>query len=220
MKVFLSVFALALMPITAQAGSGNMHCHQKAEAVSGSATKSYRAAMHRMHQNMTIPYTGDADTDFAAGMIPHHQAAIDMARIELKYGKDRTMRSLAKNIIFAQELEIAWMGRWLETRASSNNDSDSTEEYKKAAATMHREMNVAYTGNPDVDFARGMIPHHQGAVDMAAVVVRHGRTPEMVKLSQEIISSQTAEIGIMERWLKKQSIASPQQKQTPHMHHE
>lgn len=220
MKKFLSVLALTLMPLAASAGEGKMHCHQKAESISSAATKSYRSAMHRMHQNMTIPYTGDTDTDFAAGMIPHHQAAIDMARIELKFGKDRTMRSLAKSIIVAQEEEIAWMGRWLETRASSNKASKSTEEYKHAAAKMHSAMNIAYTGNPDVDFARGMIPHHQGAVDMAAVVVRHGRTPEMAKLAQDIINSQAAEIGIMERWLKRQSANAPKQKPTHHRHHE
>jgi uncharacterized protein (DUF305 family) len=58
------------------------------------------------------PYTGDADRDFVEHMTPHHQGAIDMARVELKYGKDPTLRKLASRIIAAQRDEIALMERW------------------------------------------------------------------------------------------------------------
>ena len=58
------------------------------------------------------PYTGDADKDFVTHMIPHHQGAIEMARVELKYGKDPELRKLAKNIIRAQRDEIGVMERW------------------------------------------------------------------------------------------------------------
>lgn len=76
------------------------------------ATTAYRQAMERMHMRMDIPYTGDADKDFAAGMIPHHQGAIDMARIELQYGKDPELKKLARNVVTAQEKEIAFLKRW------------------------------------------------------------------------------------------------------------
>jgi uncharacterized protein (DUF305 family) len=79
----------------------------------GASTQAYRDALARMHKNMDIPFTGNADRDFAAGMIPHHQGAIDMARIELQHGTDPEMRKLAEDVIAAQEQEIAKLRAFL-----------------------------------------------------------------------------------------------------------
>src|SRR5262249_39558223 len=66
-------------------------------------------AVARMHAAMEVPFTGDADRDFARMMIPHHQGAIDMALVELRYGKDERLKRLAQEIIVAQQQEIAVM---------------------------------------------------------------------------------------------------------------
>jgi uncharacterized protein (DUF305 family) len=69
-------------------------------------------AMERMHAAMmAVRPSGDADRDFAAMMIAHHQGAIDMARLELRYGKDETLRRLAQEIIVTQGQEIGVMRR-------------------------------------------------------------------------------------------------------------
>ena len=66
-------------------------------------------AVKRMHADMHVPITGDADRDFARMMIPHHQGAIDMALVEMRYGKDVRLRRLAQEIIVTQQQEIAVM---------------------------------------------------------------------------------------------------------------
>jgi len=70
-------------------------------------------------------------------------------------------------------------------------------------AKMHAAMDVAYTGNADVDFVQGMIPHHQGAVDMAKIVLAFGKDPELKKLAEAIVKAQMDEIAFMQEWLKK-----------------
>ena len=58
-------------------------------------------------------------------------------------------------------------------------------------------MHVRYSGNPDVDFLAMMIPHHEGAVEMARLALVHGRDPATRRLAEDIIASQTVEISAM-----------------------
>jgi len=88
--------------------------HHDDEHADNPAVQAYREANDRMHEGMMIGFTGDADVDFARGMIPHHQGAIDMADIVLEHGEDEEIRQLAQEIIAAQEEEIAFLRDWLE----------------------------------------------------------------------------------------------------------
>jgi hypothetical protein len=84
---------------------------------SGSASDSYRSSFYSeiaevnavMHEGMVVSPTGDVNRDFVRMMIPHHQGAIDMARVLLKHEPDERLRRLAQSIIGEQDQEIAYM---------------------------------------------------------------------------------------------------------------
>ena len=85
---------------------------------------------------------------------------------------------------------------------AATSDDPAAAGYQAAMDKMHREMMaMKYTGNADVHFVRAMIPHHQAAVDMARVLLDYGKDPQLRKMAQNIITSQTKEIDEMENWL-------------------
>jgi len=75
-----------------------------------------------------------------------------------------------------------------------------------AMQVMHRGMhNAPRTGDPDSDFVNMMIPHHQGAIDMAKTQLMYGKDPQMRRLAQEIITDQQSEIALMQLWLQQRA---------------
>ena len=83
------------------------------------------------------------------------------------------------------------------------DQSPSSLAFAGVNAKMHKAMDVTYSGNADRDFVLGMIPHHQGAVDMAKVVLAFGKDPEVRKLAETIVKAQEEEIASMNSWLQK-----------------
>ena len=96
------IFAAAVM-------SGPAHAQE------APAHKGYMDAMMKMDKAMPKDSTGNADTDFARMMIPHHQAAVDMSKVLLQHGKDPALRAMAQKVITDQEKEIAELQEWLKT---------------------------------------------------------------------------------------------------------
>lgn len=88
-------------------------------------------------------------------------------------------------------------------------ETPATRAFREADARMHGEMAIRYTGDVDVDFVKGMIPHHRGAVAMAKVALEHSKNPEIRKLAEEIVRSQDGEIAWMEKFLKDRGVAQP-----------
>lgn len=176
--------------------------HAHAMATKGSASdRAYGAVMQKMHKTMHVSLSGNPDVDFVRQMIPHHQAAVDMAKVQQKYGHDTYLKNFNDWVIAAQEKEIALMKNWLRRKDNGLSSANAKDYYGESMATMHEKMMITYTGDADVDYARGMIPHHQGAVDMARILLAEGKDPELQRLANDIYSSQTQEIAKLERWL-------------------
>ena len=99
--------------------AGSMHgANASAKGDQGPSSLAFNAVNAKMHEGMNITFSGNADRDFVQGMIPHHQGAVDMAKIVLAFGKDPEVRKLAEGIIKAQEEEIAWMQSWQQKTAN------------------------------------------------------------------------------------------------------
>jgi uncharacterized protein (DUF305 family) len=110
-NLLISAFAIStLTAVLVHAATHNSHNQSASDA----SWSELIASMDKMHMAMeTVKRSGNSDVDFVKLMLPHHQAAIDMAKTQLLYGKDAQMRRLAQEIITDQQLEIELMQRWL-----------------------------------------------------------------------------------------------------------
>jgi len=169
--------------------------------------RDYTRSMTRMHDEMMIGMGyNDPDTAFAKGMLGHHRGAVEMAKIELKYGTDEAMRQLAQEIITAQQTEINVLNKWLASHPDTAKPKPNTiamqQAYANSMENMHGEMTLGVSDPlPDMAFARGMLPHHVAAVDMAKVQLEYGTDEEMRQLAQDVIDTQQIEIDMMKNWI-------------------
>lgn len=76
------------------------------------------------------------------------------------------------------------------------------QESLESSKIMHRDMDIVFSGDADIDFLKAMIPHHQGAIDMARTVLKHGKDPQNKRLARAIIRAQKGEIFLMKNRLK------------------
>lgn len=142
---------------------------------------------------------GQADAMFVNGMIPHHQAAVDMAELARERAEHAEVRELADDIIASQNAEIkqmqAMQSDLAETDASAMSDS-MMKSMNDDAAELEKAENF------DKAFLLAMIPHHEMAVTMSKAVQANGKDPEVDALATSIIAAQQREITEMRAWLK------------------
>lgn len=134
------------------------------------------------------------DAQFIDGMIMHHQGAIDMANDALKQAQRPEIKTLADDIIKAQEAEIKQMQDWRKAWYPDLKDTGGTG--------MDMGMMEVAPGDVsyDIRFIDAMIPHHESAIAMANDAKMKSQRPEILTLADEIIKAQTAEIAQMKAW--------------------
>ena len=114
----LGAMALSAAAFTAQAQTAvpmpaeHMSMNHAADAQASDATRAFQQGGEKMMKDMSRPYSGDADKDFVAHMLPHHEGAVHMAEVQLKYGKDPELRKMARDIIKSQKQEVVFMKKW------------------------------------------------------------------------------------------------------------
>ena len=188
----MAVFAIALVSAAACLSAGPEEASFLAKS---------NAAMTRMMAAMQIKPSNDVDRDFVALMVPHHQGAIGMAEAELSYGHNERLRRLAQEIIVTQQEEIAEMRLALVSAAASlSTGSEEASFLAKTDAAMARmmaAMKIKPSNDVDRDFVALMVPHHQGAIDMAEAELSYGHNEPLRGLAQEIIATQKQQIAVM-----------------------
>ena len=155
------------------------------------------------------PNTGNVNLDFVLEMIPHHEGGINMAKAIVKYGSNPEVKKIAENIITSQEAQIPIMkqlkAKFEKEKPSSKADSEEyLEEYNKVKDKMFKEMQgVEITNNVDANFLQEMIYHHEGAIGMAKDILKYTKDPELRKLAENIVTTQSKGVEEMKALLKK-----------------
>jgi uncharacterized protein (DUF305 family) len=128
-SIFLVLIPFFTLAARRQDSHSNSH-----KVMAGSDWSELIASMDKMHATMaSVAPSGDTDVDFVKLMLPHHQAAIDMAKTQLAYGKDPQMHRLAQEIITDQQSEIELMQLWLKQHVSTSQESKQTPAFDASA---------------------------------------------------------------------------------------
>ena len=143
-----------------------------------------------------------SDKAFIDAMVPHHQGAVEMARVALQNAEHEEIKQLSRNIISTQQAEIE------ELKAIKKEEFETSKVPMQMSAS---EMQMMGMTDPDAlankepfdkAFIDAMIPHHESAIEMARVASRESDDPKIRALAEGIVEAQTREIAQMEGWRK------------------
>lgn len=144
--------------------------------------------------------SNDADVMFAQGMIPHHEQAVEMAKLAGDRAESQEVKDLAADIEAAQDPEIEQMTGWLEEwdQPMEMDGMDSMEMGGMMSEDQMSELEDATGAEFDAMFLEMMIEHHEGAIAMAQDQVDDGKNAEAIALAEAIIEAQQGEIETMQ----------------------
>lgn len=172
----------------------------------------YGKAMEKMDDEMQLMLSiNNVDVAFARVMLGHHRGAIDLTKLQQRYGSDASLRQLAAGIFSAEQDEIDALRKWMashpDTRSPGPTTTKIRESYHYAIAAMNDRLRAAINApTPDLIFAQTMLAHHRGAEAIANIQLKYGNDAQMRQLAAQIIEEQRSEIAALEAWLLNQGI--------------
>jgi uncharacterized protein (DUF305 family) len=142
-----------------------------------------------------------SDRRFIDAMVPHHQGAIEMARVALKNAEHKEIKQLSRNIVSTQQAEIEELKAIKkEEFGTSNVPMEMSPDQMRGMGMMMNPERLARSKPFDRAFIDAMIPHHKSAIDMANVALKNTNNPRIRELANNIVDAQAREIEQMKEW--------------------
>lgn len=154
----------------------------------------------QMNERMMAAVGANASETWVRKMIEHHRGAVAMSQVLIDGGGDEDFVQMARTTVEKQQREIGELERLLS--GGITGGSGETNPYGPVEQSMHQQMMAATGANPSETWARKMIAHHQGAVDMSEVLIRQGGNPQVVAMARRTADDQRREIAHLEAMLR------------------
>lgn len=214
MRTHIAIITLSAALVACSGGERTANTNDAGHNMNAAATSNSAVDHNAMSNGRTGEHTGMStspgaasapyDLQFLDTMIVHHKGAVDMAMLAEKRAQRKEVKELAASIIYDQEAETGKLSEWRDAWFADKGKAVNMDfpGMSRGMAGMDMKKLESLTGNEfDVEFVKQMIPHHQGAVDMAKDLQKRDSRKELKELAGDIITSQEAEIKQMREWL-------------------
>ncbi|MCT4353525.1 DUF305 domain-containing protein [Streptomyces sp. Je 1-79] len=201
---------LALTGAVAVAGLLLSACGSANDSAGDSVSRTKQGSEASVSGSPAADTFNDADVAFAQAMIPHHQQALEMARLADGRAEDTGVKKIVADVEKAQDPEIrkmrAWLKGWGRPESTDQGGHGAGHGGGHSMAGMMSEQDMKELANLrgtafDRKFAELMIAHHEGAVEMAETEQKDGRDATAKKLAADVVRTQTAEIAELRKIL-------------------
>jgi len=210
LKHMRSALAVSLLAVTAACGGGSPTNNQSASSMNmpepmGNGAQAmpsgpFSQAEMQMHERMMAATGANASETWVRKMIEHHRGAVEMSQVLINGGGDPGFVEMARTGAQKQQREIGELEQML--AGGITGGSGEANPYRPVEQSMNQQMMAATGANLSETWARKMIAHHQGAVDMSDVLIRQGGNPQVVAMARRTAEDQRREIAHLEAMLR------------------
>jgi uncharacterized protein (DUF305 family) len=209
-KLKHTLLGTSLLALLTACGGGGSDTNQSAQAntqqpMANESAHSmpsgpFAQADMRMNERMMAAVGANASETWTRKMIEHHRGAVAMSQILIGQGGDPRFVEMARMTVEKQQREIGELERMLAGGISGG--SGEPNPFGPVEQSMHQQMLAASGANISETWARKMIAHHQGAVDMSETLIRQGGNPEVLAMARKTAEDQRREIAHLEAMLR------------------